>query len=129
MLPMAQRAFDVNFYWPRECTQSGIQAHAIGVGAIIAGRDLEGVGETLKAAGGLVDTNLRHLVVKIHDLILKPKVSEKIEETALNYAVKFCWENQARSHYELAERILSPTPVWSTPSLPLTVGSNSCPTN
>lgn len=129
MLPVAQRAFDVNFYWPRECTQSGVQAHAIGVGAIVAGRDLEGVGETLKAAGELADTSLRHLMVKMHDLILKRELSERIEETVLNYAAKFCWENQVRSHYELAERILAPTPVWSTPSLPLTVYSNTYPTN
>jgi len=30
MLPLAQRAFDINFYWPSQCTQSGVLAHALG---------------------------------------------------------------------------------------------------
>jgi len=105
MLPIAQRAFDINFYWPKDCTQSGILAHALGAGAIIAGRDLEGVGETLKEAGALVDTDLTHLLVKVKDVILNPELSQKIEEKALKYAPKFSWKNQARRHYELAERV------------------------
>jgi len=105
MLPIAQRAFDINFYWPRDCSQSGILAHALGAGAIIAGRDLEGVGETLKEAGALVDTDLRRLLMKVKDVILNPELNEKIEEKALKYAAKFSWKNQARRHYELAERV------------------------
>ena len=105
MLPIAQRAFDINFYWPRDCSQSGILAHALGAGAIIAGRDLEGVGETLKEAGALVDTDLRRLLMKVKDVILNPELSEKIEGKALKYAAKFSWKNQARRHYELAERV------------------------
>ena len=111
ILPLAQRAFDVNFYWPRECTQSGILAHALGAGAVVASRDLEGVGETLKESGGLTDTDLRHLVLKIRDLMVNPKIGEKLEETAKSYAAEFSWENQARRHYELAEHILCPAPI------------------
>ena len=105
MLSIAQRAFDINLCWPKDCTQSGILAHALGAGAIIAGRDLEGVGETLKKAGMLVDTDLRRLLMKVKDLILNPELKEKIEETALKYAAKFSWKNQARRHYELAELV------------------------
>ncbi len=105
MLPIAQRAFDVNFYWPKDCTQSGILAHALGAGAVIAGKDLEGVGETLKEAGALVDTDLRRLLIKVKDVILNPELSKKIEERALKYAAKFSWKNQARRHYELAAEV------------------------
>lgn len=105
MLPIAQRAFDINFYWPRDCSQSGILAHALGAGAIIAGRNLEGVGETLQEAGALVDTDLRRLLKKVKDVIFNPELGEKIEEKALKYAATFSWKNQARRHYELAERI------------------------
>jgi len=107
MLPIAQRAFDINFHWPKDCTQSGIIAHALGAGAIIAGRDLEGLGETLKEAGALVDTDLKRLLIKVKDVILNPVLSEKMEERALKYAAKFSWKNQARRHYELAERVLA----------------------
>jgi len=120
MLPIAQRAFDVNFYWPSDCTQSGVLAHALGAGAIVAGRDLEGVGETLKEAGQLADTDLRHLLTKIQEMILNPGLVERAEERALSYAAEFSWENQARRHYELAEHILCPAPVSLAPRLPLT---------
>lgn len=123
ILPLAQRAFDVNFYWPHECTQSGLLTHALGAGAIIACRDLEGVGEAVKEAGGIVDTDLSHLLFKITNLILNPGLGEGIEQSALSYAAEFSWRNQARRHYELAERILSPTPRRSSPHSPPPVPS------
>lgn len=123
MLHLTQRAFDVNFYWPHECTQSGLLSHALGAGAIVACRDLEGVGETIKEAGGIVDTDLSHLLFKITNLILNPALGERIEERALSYAIEFSWKNQARRHYELAERILSPTPRRSSPHSPPPVPS------
>jgi len=108
ILPLAQRAFDINFYWPSECTQSGVLAHALGAGAIVAGRDLEGVGETLKDAGELADRDLKQLTYKIQELILNPELMEIIEGRALAYAADFSWQNQAWKHYELAENILLP---------------------
>lgn len=110
ILPLAQRAFDVNFKWPGDCTQSGVLAHALGAGAVIAGRDLEGVGETLKDAGQPADTELKRLEMKIVNFILNPELREGIEERALSYAAEFSWENQARRHYELAEHVLPPDP-------------------
>ena len=109
---LAQRAFDINFYWPSECSQSGVMAHALGTGAVVAGRDLEGVGETLKEAGQLADTDLRHLIIKIKDVTLNPELGDRIEERARSYAAEFSWENQAWRHYELAEPILHTMPLW-----------------
>ena len=103
MLPVAQRAFDVNFYWPNDCTQSGIMAHALGAGAIIAGRDLEGVGETFKDAGAVAVTDLNQLVTEMIGLLLSPERCEKAEESVLRYASEYCWENQARRHTALAQ--------------------------
>ena len=105
MMALAQRAFDINFYWPRECTQSGIMAHALGAGAIIAGRDMEGLGETLRGAGEIVDTDLESLIDKIRKAILNPELCSKIEGNALNYAEEFSWKNQVRRHYALTESI------------------------
>ena len=106
ILPLAQRAFDINFYWPNDCTQSGVMAHALGTGAVIAGRDLEGVGETLKEAGQLASRHISHLLYKIRDLILQPELAEKVEKETLVYAAEYSWKNQARRHCQLAEHVL-----------------------
>ena len=74
----------------------------MGAGALIAGRNLEGGGETLKEAGALVEIDLELLLMKVKDVILNPELSQKIEERALKYAAKFSWKNQAQRHYELA---------------------------
>ena len=107
VLPLAQRAFDINFYWPADCTQSGILAHALGAGAIIAGRDLEGVGETLRGAGEIVDTDIDRLTMKIRDVILNPELARQIEMQVSDYASEFSWKNQASRHYKLAETIIA----------------------
>lgn len=125
ILPLAQRAFDINFCWPSDCTQSGVLAHALGAGAVIAGRDLEGVGETLKEAGELVDIDLNNLLLKMSDLILNPELVEMIEERALNYANEFSWENQSRRHYELIEHILSSILTRSATFSPLPIEAMS----
>ncbi len=107
ILPLAQRAFDVNYYWPGDCTQSGILMHAFGASAIVAGRELEGVGEMLKEAGALHDSDQNRLVEKIRDLILDPGLQEEVQQRAIDYARELSWENQARKHYRLAERFLT----------------------
>lgn len=109
MLRVAQRAFDINFYWPDSCTQSGILAHAIGAGASIAGRDMEGSGEMLREAGAITGKSLEEVIGGIAGLINNPEVARVMEERALKYAAKFSWENQARRHREIAGR-LSPAP-------------------
>ncbi|MBT4511336.1 MAG: hypothetical protein HOC20_03885 [Chloroflexi bacterium] len=125
ILPLAQRAFDINFCWPSECTQSGILAHALGAGATIAGRDLEGVGETLEEAGQLVDTDLLNLLLSVRDLILNPKIALKAEEKALKYAIELSWKRQALKHHKLAQNILHPTPSWIPSFLNLKIHSRA----
>ena len=129
ILPLAQRAFDINFYWPSECTQSGVLAHALGAGAVIAGRDMEGVGETLKEAGQLVDANLENLETRIKELILNPDVAEVVEENALKYAAKYSWKHQTWEHYQLAEHLMHPLslPVARYPSYAFNSGADLLP--
>jgi len=108
ILSVLLRALDVYFYWPSDCTQSGIVAHALGAGATIASRDLEGVGETVKMAGGLAQDGLEGLLLDIRGLLLDPSLSEQMSERALGYAEKFSWRNQALRHFELAEQLCTP---------------------
>jgi len=105
MLAAMLRALDIYFYWPTNCTQSGIVAHALGAGATIACRDREGVGETVKMAGGLVSADFGQLIFKIAQAILHSKHRAEISERALGYAEKFSWRNQVLRHLELAEQL------------------------
>jgi len=105
MLAAMLRALDIYFYWPSNCTQSGIVAHALGAGTTIACRDREGVGETVKMAGGLASADFGQLIFKIAQTILHPKLRAEISERALGYAEEFSWGNQVLRHLELAEQL------------------------
>jgi hypothetical protein len=121
MLSVLLRALDVYFYWPSDCTQSGIVAHALGAGATIACRDLEGVGETVKMAGGLAHKDLEGLLLDIRGLLLDPSLSERMTERTLGYAEVFSWRNQALRHSELAEQLYSTRRAQSEKLGPLNV--------
>jgi glycosyltransferase involved in cell wall biosynthesis len=108
MLRVAQRAFDLNFYWPKECSQSGILAHALGVGAIVAGRQLEGSGEALRMAGAITTKEPQDVISSIKSLVLNPEIGSLMEKKALNYAREFSWRNQAKKHSELARKLIEP---------------------
>jgi len=125
MLPVLLRALDIYFYWPSDCTQSGIVAHALGAGATIVCRDLEGVGETVRMAGGLTSADFAQLIVGIKELILDSRLRNEMSEGAVRYAEKCSWRTQALKHFELAEqlcrsrrvpRLVTNTPVASVPS-------------
>ncbi|MEE8373753.1 MAG: hypothetical protein V3R87_08545 [Dehalococcoidia bacterium] len=105
MLPVLLRALDVYFYWPTDCTQSGILAHALGAGATIACRDMEGVGEAVRIAGGLTSHKFGDLIAGIQRLILEPGLGDQASEKASVYAQSFSWKNQASRHFELAEEL------------------------
>jgi glycosyltransferase involved in cell wall biosynthesis len=119
MLPVMLRALDIYFYWPNDCTQSGIMAHALGAGATIACRDMEGVGETVKMAGGVTNADFGQLVSRVKQLILDPRLGNEMSENASKYAEKFSWRNQALCHFELAEQLCRSTIRCSIPTLPL----------
>jgi glycosyltransferase involved in cell wall biosynthesis len=128
MLPVAQRAFDINFYWPLSCTQSGILSHALGAGATIAGRDLEGAGEMLGDSGQIVEKNLNGLVDKITRLLTDPWKNAVNEELQRYYISAFSWEKQAALHYEIAEQVLKQRYAYNTSS-PLSITAPYVPAN
>mgnify|MGYP001051194664 CR=1 FL=1 len=122
MLPLLLRALDVYFYWPSDCTQSGIVAHALGTGAVIACRDMEGLGETVRMAGGLPCADFEQLISGIKQLMLNSRLRNEVSERAVRYAEEFSWRNQALKHFELAEQLcrsrahrLVPSPVPASP--------------
>jgi hypothetical protein len=100
------RALDVYFYWPSDCTQSGIMAHALGAGATIACRDMEGVGETAGLAGGVTSAGFETLVHRVKTLVQNPGIRETLSARATAYADEFSWRKQAKEHFDLADSLL-----------------------
>ncbi len=119
ILPILLRALDIYFYWPNDCTQSGILAHALGAGATIACRDMEGVGETVKMAGGLVCVDFKQTIASLKELVLYPELRNEMSERAGMYAEEFSWRNQALEHFKLAERLRHSMIRRLLPTLPL----------
>lgn len=125
ILPLLLRALDIYFYWPSDCTQSGILAHALGTGVAIACRDMEGVGETVKMAGGLAYVDFEQAIAGLKELILHPQLRNEMSERAVTYAEEFSWRNQALQHFELAERLCRPSVQRLVRALPLATVSDA----
>jgi len=115
MIPIALRAFDVNFCWPGEGVSGNILSRILGSGGVIAGQDLEETGETLKEAGAIAERELGLLVFSIYRLAVNPEEADRIRENAIAYATRFSWEKQARIHRALAERLAHPSEITPLP--------------
>jgi hypothetical protein len=105
ILPLALGALDIYFYWPSDCTQSGILAHALGAGATIACRDMEGVGETVKMAGGLAYMDFEQAIAGLKELVFNTKLRNEMSDRAVRFAEELSWRNQALKHFKLPERL------------------------
>lgn len=105
LFPFAFMALDVAVFWCHNATQSGRMAHAQGTGVAIAGRKLEGIGETLDYSNLPSAGTLDELADKIAEMIKYPKYREQMEEASQRYVEKFSFPNQAKKHLLLAESI------------------------
>lgn len=85
---------------------------------MVAGRDLEGVAETLKEAGQIADIDLNHLTARIATLVGDPPLREQVEAGALGCSTQFSWESQAWKHYQLGERVLAAKQPGAAPPPP-----------
>jgi hypothetical protein len=66
---------------------------------------MEGVGETVKMAGGVTSTDFGQLISRVEQLILDSSLRNEVSEKVLKYAEEFSWRNQALRHFELAEQL------------------------
>lgn len=115
LIPVALRAFDVNFCWPGDCIATDVPSRILGCGGVIAGQDLEEAGETLREASAIVHKELGLVVLSLHRLAQDPKEGERIRENALAYAERFSWEKQARRHGTLAESLIHAPELTPSP--------------
>jgi len=124
VLPVLLRALDIYFYWPSDSTQSGIVAHSLGVGATIACRDMEGVGETVKMAGGLACVDFEQAIAGLRELALHPKLRKEMSRRAMRYAEEFSWRSQASRHFGLADQLRRSVVQGLVSSLPLATSAD-----
>ncbi|NWF91870.1 MAG: hypothetical protein HXY46_03065 [Syntrophaceae bacterium] len=107
IFPFAFRALDVAVFWCNNATQSGRMAHAQGTGVAIAGRKLEGIGETLELSNLPALSNLDELAGKIAEIVREPKLEERMEEQSRRYADRYSFYNQAKKHLMVEQAIRS----------------------
>jgi len=98
IFPLALRSLDFAVFWCNNATQSGRLAHAQGTGAFVAGRDWEGIGETLKLSGLPAGESLSELAETIAELVLEPALKKKLGGKSWQYAQCYCFANQAKKH-------------------------------
>ncbi len=103
------RALDIIHMWQKDCRQSGKLAHALGIGATVVGKNIEGVGETLKMCGYPALNAYEDFLNEIERIIANSESKDLMEKSASEYAKTYNWENQALKHIELAESLISGT--------------------
>lgn len=106
IFPFAFRSLDVAVFWCNNATQSGRMAHAQGTGVPIAGRKIEGIGETLELSGLPCAQTMDELSEKIVEIIKNPSLEKKIEDMSNRFSERFSFFNQAKKHLQIEEAIM-----------------------
>ena len=101
------KAFNVLLFWPDDCTQSGRLAHAQGAGAAVVGRDMEGLGETLKQSNYFAAKSYDDFLSKVKEVLLSKDIRKGFERSARAYASEFHFKMQAKKHLLLADVVLN----------------------
>lgn len=106
ILPGLLKAFDAYIFWPKKATQSGRIANLQGAGACIVGKNLEGLGETLRISGCPLVNSYAGLLASLKHILSRPDYQKWVEKEAKNYAKKFRWKTQAKKHLLLGNFLL-----------------------
>jgi len=101
------KALDIVHMWQEDCRQSGKLAHAIGIGATVIGRNIEGVGETLRMSGYPALSTYGDFLDEIKRVIANPESKDSMEESARMYAHTWSWDKQASKHMKLVDSLIS----------------------
>ncbi len=109
LFPLAFRALDVAVFWCSNATQSGRMAHAQGTGVAIAGRNIEGIGETLSLSGLPSAQTIEEISDEIVEIIKDPNLCRRIEVSSDRFANQYSFKNQAQKHILLEEAVKSGT--------------------
>ena len=107
IFPLAIRALDFAVFWCNNATQSGRMAHAQGTGTLVVGRNMEGVGETLRLSGLTAPKSLIELAEDIVDLVLDSKLRKEATDQNWQYAQQYRFANQAKKHLLIEKALVT----------------------
>lgn len=111
LFPLAFRALDFAVFWCDNATQSGRLAHAQGAGVFVAGRDCEGIGETLRLSGLPAAVSLDELAETIGQLVLEPGLRNTMRDRSWQYAMRFSYANQSEKHLMIENALARGLPL------------------
>lgn len=104
-LTLYLKAFDAIIFWPNTCTQSGRLSLLQGAGVCGVGKNMEGIGETMKlSALPAVDTygSLINILARV---LTRPDSKKLMVGMARTYARKFRCSVQAKKTLKLANAV------------------------
>ncbi len=99
------RAFDVIILWPNTCTQSGRLSLLQGAGVCAIGKDLEGVGETLKLSALPTVETYGSLINALARILTRPESRNLMAGMARTYARKIKCSIQAKKSLKLVNAL------------------------
>jgi hypothetical protein len=99
------KAFDAIIFWPNDCTQSGRLSILQGVGVCGIGKDMEGVGETMKLSALPTVKTYGSLINVLARVLTRPDSKNLMIGMTRTYARKFRCSIQAKKTLRLANAV------------------------
>ena len=99
------KAFDAIIFWPNKCTQSGRLSLLQGVGVCGIGKDMEGVGETMKLSALPTVKTYGSLINVLARVLTRPDSKNLMIGMARTYARKFRCSIQAKKTLRLVNAV------------------------
>lgn len=104
-LSLYLKAFDAIILWPNDCTQSGRLALLQGVGVCGIGKNMEGIGETMKLSALPTVGTYGSLINVLARVLTRPDSRNLMVGMARTYAKKFRCSIQAKKILRLANAV------------------------
>ena len=104
-IPFYLKAFDIVIFWPNICTQSGRLALLQGAGVCAIGKDMEGVGETMKLSTLPTVETYGSLINALARILTRPDSKNLIIRMSRTYARKFKCSAQAKKTLRLIKAL------------------------
>lgn len=105
ILPLYLKAFDVIILWPNACTQSGRLSLLQGAGVCGVGKNMEGIGETMKLSALPAVETYGSLINVLARVLTRPDSKNLMVDMARTYARKFRYPVQAKKTLRLANAV------------------------
>ena len=105
ILTLYLKAVDVIIFWPNDCTQSGRLSFLQGVGVCGIGKDMEGIGETMKLSALPTVKTYGSLINVLARVLTRPDSRNLMIGMARTYARKFRCSVQAKKTLRLVNAV------------------------